>query len=138
MDLVLGAGVELWHTPAGDPHFTIAVDGHHEHYRLSAQAVREWIARQYHVATRATPNAQAIVDARTTLGGIARYEGAEHETAVRVAGRGGAVYVDLGDPSWRAIEISPAGWAIEPAPRVRFVRARGALPLVVPTRGGSI
>jgi hypothetical protein len=48
------------------------------------------------------------------------------------------VYIDLGDPAWRAIEISPAGWAIEPEPRVRFLRARGARPLVVPTRDGSI
>jgi hypothetical protein len=138
VDLALAAGIELWHDAASDPYVTLPIDGHHEHHRLGAQAVREWLARRYHATTRSTPSAHAITDARTALGGIARYEGAEHETAVRVAGSGGAVYVDLGDPAWRAIEISPAGWAIEPKPRVRFIRARGARPLVMPAHGGSI
>jgi hypothetical protein len=137
VDLVL-RDAELWHDAAGDPCITLHVAEHDEHYRLHAHAVREWIARRYYTETKVSAGAQEITDARTTLGGIARYEGAEHETAVRVAGRDAAVYVDLGDPLWRAITVTSAGWIIEPHPSVRFIRPRGARPLPMPTHGGTI
>jgi hypothetical protein len=138
VDLALAAHVELWHSPTGDPYVTLPTDGHREHHRLSTGAVRDWLARRHHAETRGAPGSQAIADALTVLSGMARYDGAEHATAVRVGGGGVAVYVDLGDPTWRAVEITPAGWRVVTHPPVRFVRSRGMLALPEPTRGGSI
>jgi hypothetical protein len=138
VDLVHASGAELWHDAAGDPHITIAAADHAEHHRLRSRQVREWIARRYHAATSSAVSAQAIADALTVLAGQARYEGPEHATAVRVGAYGGAIYLDLGDPSWRAVEITPAGWWIEPRPRVRLIRSRGMRPLAEPIHGGSI
>ena len=68
----------------------------------------------------------------------AKYEGPQRNVNVRVAELEGRLYVDLGDPEWRAVEISSAGWAIVADPPVRFVRPPGLLPLPEPQRGGSV
>lgn len=138
VDLALAAGAELWHSPAGDPHITLPADGHREHHRLNTSAVRDWLARRHHAETRCAPGSQAIADALTVLSGIARYDGAAHATAVRVAGGHTAVYLDLGDPTWGAVEATPAGWRVVTDPPIRFVRSRGMLALPEPVRGGSI
>jgi hypothetical protein len=138
VDLALAAGVKPWHSPAGDSYVTLPADGHCEHHRLSTAAVRDWLARRHHAETRCAPGSQAIADALTVLSGMARYDGAEHAIAVRVGGGCEVVYLDLGDPTWRAVEITPAGWRVVIDPPVRLVRSRGMLPLPEPTRGGSI
>ena len=139
VDLALTAGAELWHSPAGDPHITLVAADHAEHYRLPSRPIRDWLAQRHHAKTGAVPGSQAIADALVVLAGKARYEGPEHATAVRVAaGAGGAVYLDLGDPTWRAVEITPTGWEIVARPPVRFLRWRGMRPLAAPTCGGSL
>ena len=73
-----------------------------------------------------------------TLSGMARFDGADHDVHIRVAGRDGVIYVDLCDPQWRAVEITSTGWRIINDPPVRFQRRRGMQPLPVPVVGGSI
>lgn len=138
VDLALAAGVELWHSPAGDAYVTLPADGHREHHRLNTSAVHDWLARRHHAETRGAPGGQAVADALAVLSGMARYDGAEHATAVRVGGGREVVYLDLGDPSWRAVEITPAGWRVVADPPVRLIRSRGMLALPEPVRGGSI
>lgn len=138
VDLALNSGVELWHSPAGDSYITLPADGHREHYRLSATWVRDWLARRLYAVTHSTPGSQAISDALSVFSGLARYEGAEHEPSVRIGRRGEAVYLDLGDPTWRAVEITAAGWRIVQDSSARFVRSRGTDRLPEPVPGGSI
>ncbi len=138
VDLALSEGAELWHTPTGDLYMTICVAGHREHCALGGRAIRDWLSRLHHQQTHKVPGALAIANALGTLGGMARYDGAEHEVHVRVAGRNGTVYLDLGDPTWRAVEISPDGYRLVAEPPVRFRRSRAVLPLPEPTTGGSI
>lgn len=138
VDLAIAAGLDLWHSPAGVPYITLPTGEHREHHRLNTRAVRDWMARKHHSATRGAPGNQAIADALAVLSGMARYDGAEHATAVRVGGGCEAVYLDLGDPTWRAVEITPAGWRVVTDPPVRLVRSRGMLPLPEPTRTGSV
>ncbi len=137
--LSLEAGVELWHTPTGDPFITIAVDGHHEHYPLVSRATRDYLTRLHYVDSRKAPNPTALQAAIATLSGMARFDGAEHDVHVRVAGGDDDyVFLDLGDASRRAVEVTPAGWRIISHPPVRFRRPRGMLSLPVPVCGGSI
>src|SRR5262249_33251686 len=53
-------------------------------------------------------------------------------------GADGALYLDLADDQWRAVEVTPTGWQIVSAPPVRFRRTPGLLALPAPQRGGSI
>ena len=136
VDLALKAGAELWHTPDGDPYTTVPVAEHFEHHRL--RGLRDWLGRLHHQRTGRTASSQAIAEALTTLGGMAKFDGAEYPVDVRVAGQTDAVYLDLGDAAWRAVEITADGWRLVTNPPVRFRRSRALLALPAPARGGSV
>ncbi len=134
----LGRAAELWHTPDGEGWATIDAGEHREHWPLRARGFREWLARRYYEAHGQAPTSQAMQDALAVLEGDAKYAGPEHPVHVRVAEHDGAIYLDLADPQWRAVEIAPDGWRVVTDPPVRFRRARGMQPLPEPQRGGSL
>ena len=57
---------------------------------------------------------------------------------IRVGGLDGRLYLDLGDETWRAVEIDATGWRVIDNPPVRFRRAAGMQPLPIPVPGGSV
>jgi hypothetical protein len=68
----------------------------------------------------------------------AQFDGDTHFVHVCVAAHGDTVYIDLGDPTWRAIEIDSDGWRMVNEPPVRFRRSPGMLALPVPALGGDL
>ena len=86
------------------------VQNHCEHYPLNSRASKDYMSRLYFLAEGRAPNATALQDALTTLSGFARFEGAEHEVHMRVAGHQERMYLDLCDTKWRGIEIGVDGW----------------------------
>ncbi len=64
--------------------------------------------------------------------------GPKRQTWLRVAERDGALYLDLGDDSWRAVQITRDGWQLIDCPPVYFVRPGAMLPLPVPVHGGNV
>ena len=48
------------------------------------------------------------------------------------------IYLDLGDPEWRAVEIDENGWRVVKDPPVHFIRGDGMEALPEPMCGGSI
>ncbi len=136
--LALSEGAELFHTPEGEAFATVPIDCRRETWPLKTKTIRRWLARLYYLHTEEAPGSQAIQDALGVLEGKALFEGLEHPLHVRTAEHEGAIYLDLADPEWRAIEITPAGWRVVSNPPVRFKRARGMLPLPTPVPGGSL
>jgi hypothetical protein len=134
----LAQDAELWHTPEGEPYATIPSEGHRENWPLNIKGFRRWLARRFFDIGGKAPGAQAIQDAITVLEGQAIFDGSEHPARTRVAGHGGNIYLDLGNETWEAVEITPEGWRVLPSPPVRFRRSRGMLPLPKPVRGGSL
>jgi len=133
------AGIGVWATPEADPYMTVSVDGHHEHHRLGTRASRDWLSCLFYRREGKAPSAQALQDTLGVLRGEALWgDGQRHSVHVRHATRGGAIYVDIGDPTWRAVEVDAAGWRIVADPPIRFRRPRGMLPLPDPERGGSL
>lgn len=61
-------------------------------------------------------------------------------TYVRLGEHEGAIYLDLGDATWRAVRITPDDWKIVGGDEVpiHFVRSKNMLPLPEPKRGGSL
>jgi hypothetical protein len=133
----LAEEAELFHTPDGKNFATVVVNGHHETLLLKGGAFRDWLSHRYYVSESTTPSSSALQDALSALSGKARFEGAEVETFSRVAGHGESIYLDLCDPDWRAVKITPEGWEVITAPPVKFRRARGMLSLPIPVPGGS-
>lgn len=137
VDLALGGDIELWHTASGDAYATIALDGRREHHPLR-RVVRDYLARAYYLEHKRVASSAALTDAANTLGGIARYDGPEHVVAVRLASHDGALYLDLGDPAWRMVEITGSGWRIVTEAPVRHWRPASLRALPDPVPGGSL
>lgn len=134
----LAAELACYHAPDGEPYADVTVAGHRETHPLRSRAVRAWLARAYHRAHGRAPSSDAVREALGVLEGRALWDGPTQAVALRVGEHAGAVYVDLGDPAWRAIEVAGDGWRIVTDPPVRFRRAPGLLPLPEPVPGGTV
>jgi hypothetical protein len=129
---------ELFHAPDQKAYATVVIDGRRETHPLRSGAFRFWMARKFFETRGKTPSSQALTDAANVLAGIALFQGPEHRVFTRIAEADGAVYLDLANEARQAVAIGPNGWWVADRPPVRFRRAKGMLPLPVPTRGGSI
>lgn len=139
VDMAERQGAELFHSPDGSEYITFAAGDHSETWPLRARAVRLWLGSLYYKQTLCTAGSQALQDAVDTLGGKARYEGVERAVYVRLARHeGGAIYLDLANTGWQAVEITAAGWRVVDSPHVRFRRPKGMLALPTPERGGHV
>jgi hypothetical protein len=143
-------GGEYFHTPEMEAYATVKIEaGHRETYPLHSRRFQLWLRREFHRREKerlresagedqepAIFPQRAVGDVVSHFESIALFEGPEENVHVRVAGRNGNIYVDLCDPAWRAVEISPAGWKVvssEEIP-VKFVRSKGMLPLPDPAK----
>ncbi len=138
MLLDLAEDIEFFHTADDVAYARIERDGHHEVWPLGSKALRAWLSRRFHQAHGRAAGGQALRDALDVLVGRALFEGPECPVYVRVAGDGDDIYIDLGDPDWRAVRISASGWEVVADPLVRFRRPKGLLRLPVPIRGGTV
>jgi len=134
------AGAELWHDQSGNAYMTATANGHREHYRLPSRAVRDYLQALYWGKEKRALNGQGQAEALGLMEALARREGQEHLTAVRVAHVEGQTYLDLGSDTWEAIEVGRGYWkVIRPSEcPVRFTRPRGFLALPSPVEGGSL
>ena len=111
--------------------------------RFRAEYVR-YLQRPIADAPSAVIMAAAALKPRSVNEAIASFEmralssSIEREVHVRVARDGDHLFIDLGDPQWRAVRITAAGWAVCENPPVRFRRTPDTRPLPYPERGGSI
>jgi DNA polymerase-1 len=138
VQLVTEVGVELFHSPEPVAYATAAHEGHTETWPLKSAGFRRWLARLFYLSEGKAPSAEAVAAALGVLEGRALFEGAEHQVFVRLAGLEGRIYLDLGDPACRVVEIDATGWRILPESPVKLIRPRGLLSLPEPQRGGSL
>lgn len=133
---------ELWHNPDGDAYAALerVTDGrtHREHWRIESTGYRDWLAWIAHHMMDAAPSSETLRAACNVLAGRAKFDGAEHDPAMRVARTDEGYWLDLGDEYWRAVLMSAAGWRIVDRPPVRFVRSRAIRPLPTPAAQGDI
>ena len=130
--------IELWHTPNNECYITVPKNSHKEHYKLSSKAAKIWLGKQGHELMDKVISGSTIKDAVNVLEGKAIYEGKEYTLGIRKAQIGDKIYVDLGDDTWRAVEIDRSGWRVINECPVKFKRSKNSLPLPMPERGGEI
>ena len=99
----MAENVDLFHTADGRTFVLVEVGDHFETWSTKSKSFRNYLARMFYEVEGSAPSGQAIRDAIIVLDGRALYEGKEQEVFVRVAEWGGHLYLDLGDPSWRAV-----------------------------------
>jgi hypothetical protein len=134
----LAADAELFHSPDGRGFADVEINGHRETWPIGSQGFRHWIARRFFEASGGAPSSEALRSALNVIEARAHFDAPERKVHVRVGGLDSRLYLDLGDKSWRVVEIDTNGWRVIENPPIRFRRAAGMHALPIPERGGSI
>jgi hypothetical protein len=136
MDLAQSA--ELFHAPDGTGFADLDINGHRETWPIRSKGFKRWLARRFFEKTQGAPSSEALQSALNVIEAKAHFDAPERVVHIRVAGLDDRLYLDLGDATWRAVEIDATSWRVIDNPPVRFRRAAGTQPLPVPVTGGSI
>ncbi|WP_245316538.1 hypothetical protein [Mesorhizobium wenxiniae] len=139
-DVLIGLAqtAELFHTPDGAGFADLDINGHRETWPIRAKGFRRWLARSFFEETGGAPSSEALQSALNVIEAKAHFDAPERQVHIRVGGLDGRLYLDLGDETWRAVEIDATGWRVIDNPPVRFRRASGMKPIPIPARGGSV
>ena len=139
-DILIGLAksAELFHAPDSTGFADLNINGHRETWPIRAKGFRRWLARRFFEATQGAPCSEALQSALNVIEATAHFDAPERTVHIRIGGLDGKLYLDLGDETWRAVEVDSTGWRVIDQPPVRFRRAAGMQPLPVPVSGGSI
>jgi putative DNA primase/helicase len=97
-----------------------------------------WLSGRFFEETGAAIGGQALEDGIRILEARAVNDGPECVPATRIGRADDRLYLDLGDPSWRAVEVDANGWRVVGDPPVKLVRSMAMRPLPEPEAGGAI
>lgn len=129
---------ELFHTPDGKAYATIKVDGHKETWPIRSRRLTQWLVSRYYGEYGKAPSAQAQTDAKSTIEAMAVFDSLDQPVSLRVARYGDAIYLDLANDRWEAVEITADGWRVVADPPVKFVRSNNTAALPYPASGGGV
>ena len=140
----LAAGARLFRSADGRFCAQVPVGDRLEIYSLKSAAFRDWLIDGFLIDQPEPPSSWAIRRVVGMLEARARFNTGIPEVFIRVGQNGNGdganspYFLDLGDPSGRAIAIREQGWCVVDRPDVHFRRPEGLLPLPLPARDGSI
>ncbi len=139
-DILIGLTqtAELFHAPDSAGFADLDIGGHRETWPIRAKGFRRWLARRFFEETGGAPSSEALQSALNVIEAKAHFDAPERQVHIRVGGLDGRLYLDLGDETWRAVEIDATGWRVIDNPPVRFRRASGMKLIPIPMRGGSV
>jgi hypothetical protein len=127
--------VELWHDPDRNAYASFCVNGHCENWPVRSRDFRMWLSARFFEETGAAIGGQALEDGLRILEARAVHEGPLYDCFIRTAAAGGKMYLDLGDATWRAIEIAAFGWTVMDSVPVKFKRSPSMRALPAPEGG---
>jgi hypothetical protein len=138
IDLTFKENIQLFHEPGNDAYVRIRIGDHFETWELESAGFENWLSHLAWHKHSMTIGGTTLETARRTLRAEAVRNGPEYPVHVRTGEYNGRVYVDLGDSSWRVVEIGPDGWDFAIDPPVRFRRPDAMWALPVPQKGGTL
>jgi hypothetical protein len=130
--------VELWHDANRTAYATFPVNHHRENWPVRSRDFRMWLSGQFYEKTGSAIGGQALEDGLRILEARAVNEGPLRECFMRTGHAGKNLYLDLGDPTWRAVEITTTGWGVIEKPPLKFLRSPSMRPLPLPEEGSLI
>ena len=101
----LAQSAELFHAPDGTGFADLDINGHRETWPIRAKGFRRWLARRFFEATQGAPSSEALQSALNVIEAKAHFDAPERMVHIRVGGLDERLYLDLGDATWRAVEI---------------------------------
>lgn len=140
---VLDAKVTFWRDADGEAYATVPCEKRIERYRVRSTAFRNIVRGIYGDAFPSKFGKPGAVsdtawrEARPQFEAIA-FRGLVRSPEVRLhRDDAGAVWIDLGDPTWRLARVDGNGWRIEAKADVPLVRSDGLRAMFEPRRHGS-
>ena len=115
--IALAQAAELFHSPNGIGFADLDINGHRETWPVRGKSFKRWLARCFFEATKGAPNSEALQSALNVIDAKADFDTPVRAVHVRVGGLDGKLYLDLGDDTWRAVEIDETGWRVTTGPR---------------------
>jgi len=134
----LAQEAEPFHSPDGTTFADLAVNGHRDTQRVQSKDFEGWLILRFREAYGSIPNSTALQPALKAVEALAKRDGPEWKVHTRIGGLRDKLYLDLGDKTWRDVEIDSNVWRVIDEPPVRFRRAAGMQALPTPEPGGSI
>jgi hypothetical protein len=122
--LEIGETATYFHTPDKVAYADVSIDGNRHTYAVRSKAFRMWLSGEYYNTEGKGIGSQTMQDTLSTLEAIALFgNGTEtRDVHLRTAEYQGKIYLDLGTPDWKAVEIDSIGWRIVLEPPIRFWR----------------
>jgi len=130
--------IDLWHDANRIAYASFPVNDHRENWSVRSRDFRMWLSGQFFLQTGAAIGGQALEDGIRILEAKGVNEGPQHEVFTRTGHADGMMYLDLGDPTWCAIEITNSGWRVIERPLLKLLRAPSMRPLPAPEAGSLI
>ena len=127
--------LELWKTPEGETYASIPIKGHLEHWPTNSPMFKNYLSYRHYQQDGKMLSQSALDDQRRTMEGEALFGGAEHPVFNRIGELGRSLYIDLGDPDWKAVAVNAEGWQVINQPPSRFRRSRSMQALPTPEAG---
>jgi Domain of unknown function (DUF3854) len=120
--LEIGRTATYFQTPDRIAYADIAISGNRHTYAVRSRAFRMWLSGEYFNIEGKGIGSQTMQDTLSTLEAIALFgqDSATREVHLRIAQDREKIYLDLGTPDWKAIEIDATGWRIINEPPIRF------------------
>lgn len=108
---------------------------------VGSKAFRRWVQAEAAGQGMSPPPRDALGTAEQAIEGYAERAGGVQPTpSIRVAGRDGEIYLDLGDDDWSCIHVTAEGWQVEkhPLDGPYMYRPPRMAALPMPKRGGDL
>lgn len=128
---------ELWHDQNFEAHISIPVGDGLASYPVKSTPVRLWLQELWYKATEKNLSRNVLPDAVAGLEWRAVRQGKQYTSHLRVAEHDNRIYIDLGRPDWKILEISTDGWRVVDKAPVKFARYGKMGEIPIPERGGS-
>lgn len=133
--VVMASDAELFHTEQGEVYATFAVKDHRETCRIGSSQFSRWLASRFYQEQKQAVPAQAMATAIAQLTAMAHFDRECLTVHSRIARTANAVWIDLCNEKWQAVEITSKGWRVVDEPPVRFVRRSGMKAMALPIAG---
>ncbi|MDD5581192.1 MAG: hypothetical protein PHY16_18230 [Methylobacter sp.] len=118
----IGSQYTLFHCPQNDAYTEIIEQGVIKILPLRTRDYREFLGHEFFALTGKGAHTTALSDALNTLEAIAKHRGQSHPVSLRLAYLDDRIYIDMGCPQWRVIEVTKTGWRILDKSPVKFYR----------------
>jgi Domain of unknown function (DUF3854) len=138
--LEIGRTATYFQTPDRIAYADITIAGDRHTYAVRSRAFRMWLAGMYFNVEGKGIGSQTMQDTLSTLEAIALYgqDSPTREVHLRIAQHQEKIYLDLGTPDWKAIEVDSLGWRVINEPPIRFWRPDSLQALPYPAANGTL